>query len=145
MWINLLMIFLLGANGLTAVNSPNSLFTQYKNAIVNGWTGKSRNNSIYNLRLIGYTGPGFDQGANTDEFWSAQGQTTDELYTAIQDNDNYDPVGKWSTYNNDEIVRSIFDAQNLLDNLDVAQGETPSLVAKLFIYLRSSQWRYSYH
>lgn len=50
--------FLLGANGLTAVNSPNSLFTQYKNAIVRNWTGKSRNNSIYNLRLIGYTGYG---------------------------------------------------------------------------------------
>ncbi|WPF89327.1 multicopper oxidase domain-containing protein [Cyanobacterium aponinum AL20118] len=126
--------FLLGANGLTAVNSPNSLFTQYKNAIVRNWTGKSRNNSIYNLRLIGYTGPGFDQGANTDEFWSAQGQTTDELYTAIQDNDNYDPVGKWSTYNNDEIVRSIFDAQNLLDNLDVAQGETPPLWLPNFLY-----------
>lgn len=106
---------------MTDINNANSLFNSYLGGVVGAYTKKTRANSIANLRAIGYKGIYFDQGANSDPYFSSLGDKKDALFADIQDLNNYDPAGVWKGYDplvNNEMVASNFDEGSLLQNLE---------------------------
>ena len=106
---------------MTAKNNKNSLFSSCLGGVVGLYTKKTRANSIADLQILGYKGLDFDQGANSDRHFSELGSTTDPLYTAIQNLDNYDPASVWQGYDpltDNNIIVSNVDEAALLKNLE---------------------------
>lgn len=95
-----------------------SLFNQIKEAAVGNWTKKSRNESMYTLNQIGYIGPGYENSSTNTSFWNAPGTSEDEIYSDIQKAENYQPEKRWKNYENTTNVKSNFDKDSLLENIN---------------------------
>jgi len=82
------------------------------------WTGTPRNNSIADLVQIGYKGPGAADQATNNDFWNANGSTTDALYGDIQKEKNYDVEALWENYDpTNTLLQSDFDEEALRQNI----------------------------
>ncbi len=67
-----------------------SIFNQYRNSVLNSWTGQPRNQSMTGLLLLGYKGPGAEHANTNDPFWNSPGSADDGFFAAINDLANYD-------------------------------------------------------
>lgn len=121
--------------------NPNSLFNAYLGGVIGAYTKKTRANSLTNLKALGYNGLDFDQGANSNAYFSSLGNKDDRLYAEIQDLNNYNPSTVWSGYNpleTDNIVASNFDEASLLANLaglsDLDKQSNPPLWYPSILY-----------
>ena len=103
---------------LKDTESENSLFNQIKDVVVGNWSRKSRNESMYTLNQIGYIGAGSKNSSTNTSFWNALGTSEDEIYSEIQKIENYKPEKRWNLYKNTTNVKSNFDRDSLLENLN---------------------------
>lgn len=105
---------------LTDKESTNSLFNAYLSAVLGRWSGKSLNNSLQNLRIIGYTGLGYDEAATNSDFFNAKGvaDESDPYYRAAKNPANYDPDALWANYDGSLTLSSTFDVDAALQNIE---------------------------
>ena len=117
-----------------------SLFGSIASSAIRYWQTQPRNESMATLVKVGYIGPGSSNSATNNDFWNADGTKSDELdgqnlYTAINDINNYDPASIWGTYNGSLELQSNFDAESLLANLEGAtDGDSVPLWYPALLY-----------
>ena len=117
-----------------------TIFGGVYNRIVNQkWTSQPINRSIKSLVMIGYKGPGAGDVAKNNDEWNSKGSKSSELYTEVQNLDNYDPNAVWDQYNRSDIIISNYDTENLRQNLPAGkalleEGEDPNLWLPALLY-----------
>lgn len=125
---------------MLAKEDPASIFHQYWTAIINyGWGVYPNNLLLEALGYLGYRGYGWDKAHDNTGFWAQPSETSGELYQAVSDLSNYQPELIWASPGSQNRVKSDFDIQSLLVNLDklvgTFTGEPPLwLPSMLFTY-----------
>jgi FtsP/CotA-like multicopper oxidase with cupredoxin domain len=108
---------------MLAKEDPNSIFHQYWKAFTeNGWGVYPNNLFIEAASYLGYRGYGWDKGNESTGFWAKTSDASSELYTALLDLSNYQPELVWGSPGSNNIVKSNFDTEALLANLDKLAG-----------------------
>ena len=125
---------------MLAKEDPNSIFNQYWKAFTsNGWGVYPNNLFIEAASYLGYRGYGWDKASDNTGFWAQTSDTSSELYAALLDLSNYQPEQLWASPGSDNAVKSNYDVQSLLVNLEKLAGTftgTPPLwlPSMLFTY-----------